>query len=91
MFFQAEEFSVAVQSAIGISKIPNVTRASLAALDELPAAVGVVVDADARSAFDVWQETTTEMSEFDFGEGPGPPLPGKLTPLHLDHFHHQGA
>jgi hypothetical protein len=22
---------------------------------------------------------------------PGPPLPGKLTPLHPDHFHHQGA
>jgi type I restriction enzyme M protein len=20
-----------------------------------------------------------------------PPLPGKLTPLHPDHFHHQGA
>jgi hypothetical protein len=20
-----------------------------------------------------------------------PPLPGKLTPLHHDHFHHQGA
>jgi transposase-like protein len=20
-----------------------------------------------------------------------PPLPGKLTPLHRDHFHHQGA
>jgi hypothetical protein len=71
MFFQAEKLSVAVQSAIGISKIPNVTRASLAALDELPAAVGVVVDADARSALDVWQEITTEMSEFEFGEGPG--------------------
>jgi hypothetical protein len=20
-----------------------------------------------------------------------PPLPGKMTPLHSDHFHHQGA
>ena len=23
--------------------------------------------------------------------GQRPPLPGKLTPLHTDHFHHQGA
>jgi hypothetical protein len=24
-------------------------------------------------------------------QAPAPPLPGKLTPLHPDHFHHQGA
>ena len=23
--------------------------------------------------------------------GPDPPLPGKMTPLHSDHFNHQGA
>lgn len=25
------------------------------------------------------------------GDLPPPPLPGKLTPLHPDHFNHQGA
>lgn len=71
VFFQADKFSVAVKSAVGISAIPQVTRASLAALDDPPAAVGVVVDADAHSAIDVWQKITDEMPEFDFGMGPG--------------------
>jgi hypothetical protein len=72
-FFQAEAFSVAVHSAIGISEIPKVTRASLANLDEPPAAVGIVVDADDRSASVVWNEILAEMSEFDFGRAPGQP------------------
>ncbi len=71
VFFQAEAFSVAVHSAIGISEISKVTRASLANLDEPPAAVGVVVDADDRSASDVWNEILAEMREFDFGIAPG--------------------
>ncbi len=73
VFFQAEAFSVAVHSAIGISEISKVTRASLANLDEPPAAVGVVVDADDRSATVVWNEILAEMSEFDFGQAPGQP------------------
>ena len=75
VFFQAETFSVAVHSAIGISEICNVTRTSLANLDELPAAVGVVVDADDRSASVVWNEILAEMRElnFDFGQAPGQP------------------
>jgi hypothetical protein len=71
VFFQADKFSVAVKPAVGISAIPQVTRASLAALDDPPAAVGVVVDADAQNALDVWQKITDEMPEFDFGKGPG--------------------
>lgn len=71
VFFQAETFSVAVHSAIGISEISKVTRASLANLDEPPAAVGVVVDADDRSALLVWNEILAEMHEFDFGQAPG--------------------
>lgn len=71
VFFQADKFSVAVKSAVGISAIPQVTRASLAALDDPPAAVGVVVDADAHSALDAWQKITDAMPEFDFGMGPG--------------------
>jgi hypothetical protein len=71
VFFQAETFSVAVKSAVGISEIPKVTRASLAALDDLPAALGIVVDADARNALDVWEGITKEMKEFNFGNGPG--------------------
>jgi hypothetical protein len=73
VFFQAEAFSVAVHSAIGISEISKVTRASLANLDEPPAAVGVVVDADDRSTTVVWDEILAEMSEFDFGQAPGQP------------------
>lgn len=71
VFFQADKFSVAVHSAIGISEISKVTKASLANLDELPAAVGVVVDADDRSASDVWNEILAGMSEYDFGQAPG--------------------
>ena len=71
VFFQADKFSVAVKSAVGISAIPQVTRASLAALDDLPAALGIVVDADAHNALDCWQEITDKMPEFDFGNGPG--------------------
>ncbi len=70
-FFQAETFSVAVHSAIGISQISKVARASLAALDEPPAAIGLVVDADDRSASEVWNEILEDMHEFDFGQGPG--------------------
>jgi hypothetical protein len=73
VFFQAKSFSVAVHSAIGISEISKVTRASLANLDEPPAAVGVVVDADDRSASVVWNQISSEMSEFDFGRAPGHP------------------
>jgi hypothetical protein len=73
VFFQAETFSVAVHSAIGISEISKVTKASLANLDELPAAVGVVVDADHRCASVVWNEILAEMGEFDFGRAPGQP------------------
>jgi hypothetical protein len=43
----------------------------LAALDDSPAAVGVVVDADARNALDVWTEIVANMQEYDFGQGPG--------------------
>jgi hypothetical protein len=71
VFFQAEAFSVAVHSAIGISEIAKVTRASLANLDAPPTAVGVVVDADDRSALVVWNNILAEMSEFDFGGAPG--------------------
>jgi hypothetical protein len=75
VFFQADEFSVAVKSAVGISAIPEVTSASLAALDDLPAAVGVLVDADGQNAIDVWKDITKgitkEMPGFDFGDGPG--------------------
>ena len=42
VFFQADKFSVAVKSAVGISAIPQLTLASLAALDDLPAALGIV-------------------------------------------------
>ena len=71
VFFQAEKFSVAIKSAVGISAIPQVIRASIAALEDPPAAIGIVVDADARNALDVWHEITVQMPEFDFGEGPG--------------------
>ena len=71
VFFQSETFSVAVHSAIGISEISKVTRASLANLDEPPGAVGIVVDADDRSASVVWNEILAEMVEFDFGRAPG--------------------
>ncbi len=73
VFFQSETFSVAVHSAIGISEISKVTRASLANLDEPPGAVGIVVDADDRSASVVWNEILAEMREFDFGRAPGQP------------------
>jgi hypothetical protein len=73
VFFQSETFSVAVHSAIGISEISKVTRASLANLDEPPGAVGIVVDADDRSASVVWNEILAEMHEFDFGRAPGQP------------------
>lgn len=75
VFFQAETFSVAVDSAIGISNICKVLRTSLANLDEPPAAVGVVVDADDRKASVVWNEILAEMRELnlDFGKAPGQP------------------
>lgn len=71
VFFQADKLSVAVHSASGISRISKITKASLANLDELPVAVGVVVDADDRSASDVWNEVLAGMSEYDFGQAPG--------------------
>jgi len=49
---------------------------------------GTIIRKLANETF-TWMNVTRINNEF--GSNPQPPLPGKLTPLHPDHFHHQGA
>ncbi|MFM9101378.1 MAG: hypothetical protein ACKOPS_08590, partial [Cyanobium sp.] len=43
------------------------------------------VSGESGSAFDDWAKAQSDLAR------PSPPLPGKMTPLHPDHFNHQGA
>lgn len=71
VYFTSKTTSVAVHSAGGVSRISNVAKASLCALDEPPDALGVLIDADDMDPLKRWEEVAHELPVDDPGSSPG--------------------
>lgn len=71
-FFASQDYSVAVQSAIGIDNIERTIEAGFNALDVEPSGLGVVLDADYdEPALVRWQRMVAKMPGRNAGHRPG--------------------
>lgn len=71
-FFKSETDSLGIINAIGLERIVTAVKASLLGLSELPDGLGILLDADSDVLPETrWTAIRSDLSDFDFGAGPG--------------------